>query len=285
MARGARPAKRHVAILGILALAPHLAGALPRPAEIALHENTLAAFDRYVRLTEARMDAELKGSGPYLWVDAQSSRRAQLLAQLRHGEVIIEPLETKENGKPVECPDGLIHHWVGTVFVPGVTLDQYLAFVQDYNRHQDYFKPYVVRSRLLVHTGDDFKVLFRFHKKKVITAVHDSDHDIRYFRLSPTRGGSRTRTTRIQEVENPGKAGERLLPEGNDSGYLWRLYTWWRFEERDGGVYVECESVSLTRDIPTGLGWLVGPFVKSIPRESLQHTLGTTRLELRKRQS
>jgi hypothetical protein len=258
-----------------MTLIPAAAGR-PEP-EPALQPKTVAAFDRYVQLTEARIGLELNSGGAYLWVDAQSARRAQLLARLRQGEVVIEPLETKENGKAIACPDGLIHHWVGSVFVPGVTLEQYLAFVQQYDRHQEFYQPDVARSRLLERNGDDFKVLFRFYKKKVITAVHDSDHDIRYFRLTPARGGSRTRTTRIQEVENHGESNERLLPEGNDRGYLWRLYTWWRFEERDGGVYVECESVSLTRDIPTGLGWLVGPFVKSIPRESLQHTLGTTR--------
>jgi hypothetical protein len=55
------------------------------------------------------------------------------------------------------------------------------------------------------------------------------------------------------------------------------MNTYWRFEEKDGGTYVESESISLTRDIPTGLGLLVGPFVNSIPRESLTFTLATTR--------
>jgi hypothetical protein len=48
-------------------------------------------------------------------------------------------------------------------------------------------------------------------------------------------------------------------------------------EERDGGVYVQSEVASLTRDIPTGLGWLVGPFVTSIPKETLLFTLESTR--------
>ena len=75
------------------------------------------------------------------------------------------------------------------------------------------------------------------------------------------------------------------MPEGHDGGYLWRMNTYWRFEERDGGVYVQCESISLTRDIPRGLGWLIEPFVTSIPRESLQDTLGNTRLAVLQRRS
>jgi hypothetical protein len=55
------------------------------------------------------------------------------------------------------------------------------------------------------------------------------------------------------------------------------METWWRMDERDGGVYVQSEVVSLTRDIPKGLGWLIGPFVNSIPKETLAFTLGATR--------
>src|SRR5271163_3848194 len=88
---------------------------------------------------------------------------------------------------------------------------------------------------------------------------------------------SRSHTTRIQEVENAGKSDERLDPEGHDRGFLWKMNTYWRFEEKDGGTYVECRSISLTRDIPAGLGWLIGPYVTSVPRESLTFTLATTR--------
>jgi len=40
---------------------------------------------------------------------------------------------------------------------------------------------------------------------------------------------------------------------------------------------VQCEAVSLTRDIPTGLGWLLRPLVTKIPKESLNRALGRTR--------
>lgn len=262
----------------LLATVP-LRGGSPAPDQPT--QETVAAFDRYVQLTEARFDGERRKEGPYLWVDLQPANREEHYRQLRAGHLVIESLKTLDGGKEIECPDGLIHHWIGTVFLPGVTYDRYLAFVQQYDRHQEYFKPDVQQSRILERNGDFFRVFFRFYKKKaMITTVHDTEHDIRYFRLGPTRGGAVTRTTRILDVENPGEKNERPRAPSDDRGYLWRLYTWWRFEERDGGLYVQCESVSLTRSIPFGLGWLVGPFVKSVPRESLTVTLGNTRAVL-----
>jgi len=100
---------------------------------------------------------------------------------------------------------------------------------------------------------------------------------VHYTIVDSTHAWSRSRATRIQEVDNAGEANERLEPVGHDRGFLWRMNTYWRFEQKDGGVYVESQSISLTRDIPTGLGWLVGPYVNSVPRESLEFTLSTTR--------
>jgi hypothetical protein len=101
-----------------------------------------------------------------------------------------------------------------------------------------------------------------------------------FSRPAADRARSRVYSTRIAQVEDPDTSEERELPVGNDGGYLWRLYTYWRFLERDGGTYIQCESISLTRDIPLGLGFIVGPFVTSIPRESLEFTLTTTRKAL-----
>jgi hypothetical protein len=52
---------------------------------------------------------------------------------------------------------------------------------------------------------------------------------------------------------------------------------WCSFDGRAEGTYEQCESISLTRGIPFGLGWIVGPFVNSIPRETLELTLGGIR--------
>ena len=68
-----------------------------------------------------------------------------------------------------------------------------------------------------------------------------------------------------------------MLAPDTGSGFLWRLYSYWRFHERDGGAYVECRAISLTRDVPTGLGWIIEPIIQKLPKESLIHTLNATR--------
>jgi hypothetical protein len=263
--------------IAALFLAALLAFAAPARGEDLQPEST-KAFDHYVALTEARLDSELARREPYLWIEGLTQdRRAAAESQLRKGEVVIERLETLDHGKPIPIPGALIHYWVGTVFIPGATLAQTLALEEDYNHHQEYFRPDVMRSKILRHQGDDFLIEMRFFKKKVISAVLDTEHEVHYSFVDSTRSWSRSHTTRIQEIENAGEPDERLKPEGHDNGFLWRMNTYWRFEEKDGGMYVECRSISLTRDIPTGLGWLAGPFVNSIPRESLTFTLATTR--------
>ena len=243
-----------------------------------LRQPTLDAYDRYVRLSEAQLDGSDASAAHFLWVDRlPAERRAAATAELQRGEVVIEPLETLSEGKPIQVPGGMIHDWIATVFIPGATLQQTLAFEENYDQHHAYFQPHVVRSKILSRDGDNFAVYFRLREQKVITSILDTDHAVHYQVLDATRAFSRSHTTRIQEVENAGTSEEKLRPAGDDNGFLWRMQTYWRFQEKGGGTYVECRSISLTRDIPTGLAWLVGPFVKSIPRESLTFTLGKTR--------
>jgi hypothetical protein len=267
-------------VAGIAAIALAFAALIsPTPALAAsLKSQTVDAFGHYVQLSEKQMDGLDVNSAAFLRIDhLPADRRGEAIKQLRRGDVIIEPLETLDNGKSIEVPDGMIHDWVGTVFIPGATLRQTLAFEEDYNEHQDYFQPDVVSSKILSRAGDDFVVYLRLHKQKVVTSILDTEHDVHYQMLDAARATSRSHTTRIQEVENAGTSNEKLRPVGDDNGFLWRMQTYWRFQEKDGGTYVECRSISLTRDIPAGLGWMIGPFVKSIPRESLTFTLGKTR--------
>src|SRR5579863_1858474 len=242
---------------------------------------TREAFDRYVRLTEGRINTELAPGGPFLWLDTlPAGERDDAYAVLRRGEIRIEHLTTLDRGKEIECPKGLIHHWVGIVYVPGATLEQTLRMVQDYDHHAEVYAPDVARSKLISRAGDDFRVYLRFHRKKIVTVVLDTEHEVHYQRLDATRAASRSVSIRVQEVRDAGSKDEKDLPEGEGGGFLWRINSYWRFLERDGGTYVQCESVSLTRDIPLGFGWLIGPFVESIPRESLRFTLEATRNHL-----
>jgi hypothetical protein len=231
-----------------------------------------------LQLTEARNAEELKRGNNLLWIDSlPDSQRAAAYAELKRGDVKMKKLETRENGEPIRCPGGMIHHWVGLIFIPGAKLDQVLGILEDYDRHSAYYTPDVERSKLESRDGDHFRVFLRFRRHKVITVVLNTEHDVQYYRDSPERAHSRSSAVRIAEVENPGESDEREKTPGDDGGFLWRMETWWRMEERNGGVYVQSEVASLTRNIPTGLGWLIGPFVTSIPRESLTFTLEATR--------
>lgn len=243
-----------------------------------LKADTLDGFTRYVRATEARIDRQVKHPDAFLYVEELSpERRSQVTAELRRGEIFLERLVTRDAaGRKIEVPAGLIHHWIGDVFIPGATIRQVLDFAQDYNHHQDYFSE-IVRSRLLARDGEDFKIFYRLRKHKVVTVTLDTEHDVRYVRLDATHWWSRSISTRIAEVANAGRPDEHEKPVGHDRGFLWRANSYWRFVERDGGVYVEYESVSLSRDFPASLGWLIDPFVVGIPKESIEKTLSTTR--------
>jgi hypothetical protein len=278
------PALREAAIRNktIIALRATLLATLlvlPRLGEAAtLKAEASRGFDQYVRLTEEHMQTALQPGAAFLWVDGlPEARRRDAHGELQHGSVVMERLETRVPAGPTQTPGAMIHHWIGTVFIPGTSLQQVLAVLQDYDHHSIYYSPEVTKSKTLERTGDDFKMQYRLTQTRIVTVVLDTDFDVHYKRLDGARVQSRSYSTRIVEIEHPGEPDERALPPGNDHGFLWRLNSYWRFSEADRGVYVQCEAISLTRDIPTGLNWLIGPFIESIPRASLEFTLRSTR--------
>ena len=236
-----------------------------------LKPETSAAFDRYIRQTEQRLDARKN----FLWADGSPELEGRIL----HGAVVVEP-----NGGRAQTgvPDGIIHDWVGCVFLPGVPLARTMAFMRDYNHQADFYKPQVVDAKILEQHGDHYRVSMRLLKKQVLTVVLDTEHDVQYVPADATRWRSSSRSTRIAEVDKVGKPGEHDLPNGAGQGFLWRLNSYWRFQERDGGTWVECEAISLTRDVPVGLGWLIQPIIQDLPKQSLETTLRQTRTALEK---
>jgi hypothetical protein len=122
----------------------------------------------------------------------------------------------------------------------------------------------------------------RVRQQHVLTVVMDTTYDIAFAQLDAQHGYSISRSTQISEIDSPGAAAEHALNASQEHGFLWRLNTYWSYEERDGGLYMQIETISLTRSIPTGLGWAVRPFVESVPRESLEFTLRSTCNALRK---
>jgi len=258
----------HPIRLGSHLMAACLAAGSSAAAE--LKKETIDAFGGYLRAVEARVAEHTRPGGAFLWSGLSPDR----LARVRGGDIAVEASRGKAER---EIPGGLIHDWIGGAFIPGATLEATLAFVKNYDNHKNVYKPEVIESRILYHNGDHYKIHLRLMKKKVITAVLNTEHEVRYFPLDARRCHSRSYTTRIAEVEDAGEPGEREMPVGDDHGFLWRLYSYWRFEERDGGVYIECEAISLTRKVPTGLGWLITPIIRELPKESLANTLRQTR--------
>lgn len=260
--------------LSVAALVPLIA----RPSGLfSLRENTVQAFGRYVAKSEAENALSLR-QGPFLWLDGlPDDDKTEAMAKLKSGEVEMRRLSVNADGDNLTVPGGMIHDWEGIVFIPGAKLDDVLRILEDYDHHATYYAPDVEASRIESRDGNQFRVFMRFRRHKVVTVVLDTEHSVNYFRDSPVEAHSRSSALRITQVYDPDGPKEKEKKPGEDDGYLWRMETWWRMEERDGGVYVQNQVITLTRDIPTGLGWLIEPFITNIPKETLEFTLQATR--------
>lgn len=248
------------------------------PARAAeLSQAAADGFNRYAQITEQQMEDQVQ-SGHFLWVDTlPPGERDAAYERLRKGDVLTEKQEVKDNGRKIETPNAMIHNWVSVVFVPGVSLRQVKIFFQDYENMADYYHPEVVRSKILSRQGEHFKIYIRMRVEKILTFVVNTIQDVRYKQLGAKRLMSISDATRIAEVENADTVKEHELPVGNDRGLLWRSKSYWRAEEKDGGVYVQCETLTLTRDIPTVVKPLVKPFLDSTPKELLENMMTNTR--------
>ena len=250
-----------------------------------LKQETSNAFTRYIVLTEERMARSLRdGDCFYSMGGKPELQREALRIRLRQGEIIIDQMETRDGDRTITVPGGLVHHWIALGFIPGVNLNQALALLQDYEQYPVVYQPDVKRSKLLSTDGTHFNIYLRLYQKTIVTAVFNAEFEVTYFRVDERRAHSRSYSKRIAEVENPDLPKERERPVGNDRGYLWRLYSYWRLEERDGGIYVELESVGLSRSVPVFFAWLVNPLLKSLPKGYLSRVLNSTRTALTKRQ-
>jgi hypothetical protein len=185
---------------------------------------------------------------------------------LRQGELVVEQLIPATGA---DLPGAMLHHWRGTAFVPGATAAEFEQVLRDFPAYPQRFSPQVLAARVLSRDGDRYQVCLRVRQRNVITVTMGTDYEVMFTRLDARHGSSFSRSTRIAELDDDGRA----LPPANQHGFLWRMDTWWSYAEQDGGVYLEIETLSLTRAIPAGLGWAVRPFVESIPRDSLDFTL------------
>ena len=249
------------------------------PAHAAeLQAKTLAAWETYIRFTEQRIAKETADNRRFLVMDFRPGGEVKSArAQLRSGQLDIHKMKTtRESGREIGVDGGMIHHWIGTVFIPGVKLDAVIGWLHDYDHHAGRFTE-AIASKLVSRQGDTFQIYLKLRRKKIITVYYNSYYTATYHEKGPGRVFSDSHSTKIAQLDNPDTPQERERPVGEDSGFLWRLNSYWRYEEADGGVYVECESVSLSRAIPFGFGWIIGSYVESVPRESLENTLTSIR--------
>lgn len=261
--------------LAIAALAIACVTANPIARGEHLSPETAKAFDDYVAGRQQQFLRQIADPSKFLETDSpDDSDPSKARLRLQQGQIIVL---NELAGKNASVPGGLLHDWVATVFIPGATLRSTLQTLQNYDQDQVMYSPDVVQSKLISRNGDDFKIFLRLKRTYVITAVFDTEYDVHYSLVDSHHASSNSISTRIVEVENAGDLTEHLDPVRDDRGLLWRLNSYWRFYEADGGTYVQCEAVSLTRDIPTGLGWMVRPFVEKVPMESLRFTMSATR--------
>lgn len=230
------------------------------------------AFDRYVDLAEAQLDRRLDIQS-FLYGNPAAAQKARL----RRGEVVIMPRQVRDsNDKEIDVPGGLVQDWLGILFIPGTTIEQVRAVLQDYPEYKTFYKPDVIESKQLRHDGDEFDIFLRLYKRQFITVVLNANYHVRYGMVDPNHMYVNSRSTRIAEVKDPDKSMTEEEKLGHDDGFLWALNSYWRFEQADGGVYAQLEAISLSRDLPFGLMWLKG-FLQKFPKDSMEATLRGTK--------
>jgi hypothetical protein len=241
-----------------------------------LHPETLTAWSNYVKATESRISNELSSKEGFLSLDFQAASKAARDRQtLRSGNILIEKVHAA-NGSSKDIPDGMVHHWRGVVFIPGTTLDSVLIRVENPTA-ENVKQEDVMDSRVLEKEPGQLRLFLKLQRSKIVTVIYNTEHLIRYLKSSDSKAWSSSVSTKIAELDKG-----REKPQGHDSGFLWKLNSYWRYEQIDGGVIVECESMTLSRSIPPVLSWIVNPIIESVARESMQRTLQSFRTRITK---
>src|SRR5579862_2131071 len=266
---------RWLTALGILCFWPLAAFAA---AAAELKQDTIQAFEQYVKVTEEERAAKRRKYGTFLWVDSQEEAlRQQFHERLSRGEVVTKHLETRDDNRPIHIPHGLVHHWVGTIFIPGATLDQTMTLMENYPTYPQLFSFGVQRSKVVSQEKNHSQVQLRMFRESRSPAFYNVDLDDRYFTVDADHAYLRSRSTRIAELADVGKPTEHELPVGDDRGLLWRLNLDWRCQEKNGGVFLQIEVIALSRGVPAIIAWLADPYIQGIPREYLEKVLQAMR--------
>jgi len=233
-----------------------------------LKQVTLRAWDDYVHTVDVTMAERAAGSRPFLWVDDSP----EIQRRVQRGEVVIT------NHDPRKVPQGLIHHWFGAMFIPNLTLDQVMGVLNDYDHYCDVYKPLITKVVVLERGGDNAKLtVVAVQKAFSVTAAVETGDEVKIVRPAPNRVLITSTAVRVQEIADYGQPSEHPFVETRRPGYVWRAVVVERLEQRDGGVYVELETVSLSRGIPLEVRWLIKPLTDDLPRKLMLNMLNDTR--------
>ena len=260
---------RRVALMIALAIAAAGAGLVAAE----LQEQTVAAWERYLAATEQRVATELEDGERFLAVDFHEDG-ARFRREALAGRVVVEGMRTRdEQGERIRVPKGSINHMVGLILVPNAALNEVLDGLQyDIPPHE--LQEDVLDSRILSRDGDTFDLYVRVDlNAPMASAQFNIEQRVEYVRPGGDRAWSRIEGTRIAELEEPGTPNEREKPIGNDSGYLWRMNLFYRYQQVDSGVLVECEQLTLSRGIPALARFFLAPIINGAPRDALEKTL------------
>jgi hypothetical protein len=235
-----------------------------------LKKETLKNWEDYILESNSRMQGRLRPEGQFLWVDELPERGPQV----RSGTILVSP-----GGPHIPKPvaSGLIHDWIGASFIPGAKLQDVFSVVRDYDRYRKFYPPSITDSKSLDDDGpaNRFSLLL-VNKEAVAKTALASEYEACYLQFTEKQWYGFAYSTRVQEIRNYGHSGETKLPPDEGTGYIWRIYSVARFEERDGGVYMELEAMVLSRDIPAMLRWVVDPIVRRLSKNALLTSLRQT---------
>jgi hypothetical protein len=256
-------------LLPLALLVPELARSAELPAD------ALSAWENYIEDIDSRLHAAATAPRAFLRVD-QNPGQAE---QTRRGDVIVSQVEPRNVQK---IPNGLIHDWTGTIFIPDATLDQVVAATRNYQQYPRWYGPTIAEASLVAKSGDEDRFILRYVRTVLfVTVVVEIENQANYTAVDATRGYSVTRSVHISEVHDYGKPSQRAVASDDGSGYVWRAYTISKYQQRDGGVYIEQENVVLSHPIPASFRWLVEPAVRRLAKTLLEKSLRQTREAVR----
>jgi hypothetical protein len=238
---------------------------------VKLKPETVNEFERYAKSVEAELERRWQGKANFISVEDSPSEKAKVMG----GEFLVRP--ARPDGNPQSVTDGLIHDWIGTVFIPDTNPERVIRVLRNFDNHKKIY-PEVTDSKTLSSTDTETVGYWRVQQRKgMVPVVLDIEQDAHYSKLAPGKWNCRAYARKITEIDKTPFSRGRRFPEGEGHGYMWRMYAYWSIESVNGGVLAECRTLSLSRSIPQAVAWAVGPYVQKAPEESLTSTLKQTR--------